>query len=185
MGYTISRDLVMDIVKLNWVRSKVVGSEDYLVGRWICKVAEENKYLVHYVGFTHRGWPVRNFRGNPFHDIGFNYGNLDNLFPDESILVHRIKSVNTFKIVEGAYFYNDGFPKVKVIRNSTTPGLIAKKEVFQGCWIMSEKKQTWNQALDWTQAQDIYKNWFYEAWGFKEGRWHGYYGPEDKINTHS
>ncbi|CAG8583822.1 17331_t:CDS:2 [Acaulospora morrowiae] len=184
MGYTISRDLVMDIVGSRWVRSHAKGNEDNMIGRWMCKVARENKYLIHYVGFTHRGWPndlFRNFRENPFHDVGIDSKNADPRFPDESIILHRMKSVKEFKAIEDVYFYNDGFPKIRVIRNSTTAGLITKKELFQGCWIMSKKNQTWKQALSWTQARDIYKNWFYEAWGFKEGRWYGHYGPKDKI----
>ncbi|CAG8474815.1 14066_t:CDS:2 [Acaulospora colombiana] len=138
MGYTISRDLVMDIVNSSWVRSNAVGNEDNM--------------------------------------------NADPRFPDESIIIHRLKSVEAFKNVENLYFYKDKFPKLWVIRNSTTAGLITKKELFQGCWVMQEKNQTWKQALSWTQAQDIYKNWFYEAWGFKEGRWYGHYGPVDKMS---
>ncbi|CAG8642654.1 18822_t:CDS:2, partial [Acaulospora morrowiae] len=182
MGYTISRDLVTDIARSDWARSHVTGSEDYWVGCWICKMAREHKYLVHYVGFLHVGWPVRNFHGNPIHDILFDANNIDDhRFPDESILIHRIKNVDDFKLIEKIFFYNDGSPKVRVIRNSTTPGLIAKKEIFQGCWVMDERNQTWEEVLDWTQAQDIYKNWFYEAWGFKEGEWQGRYVPKGII----
>ncbi|CAG8731059.1 11709_t:CDS:2, partial [Acaulospora colombiana] len=166
MGYTISRDLVMDVVKSGWVRSHTRGNEDNVVGRWICEVAKEIKYLVHYVGFTHRGWPknlFRNFRENPFHDVGIDAKNADPRFPDESIILHRLKSVEEFKVIEDVYFYKEDLSKLRVIRNSTTAGLITKKELFQGCWVMTEKNQTWAQALNWTQAQDIYKNWFYEA----------------------
>ncbi|CAG8507448.1 3546_t:CDS:2, partial [Racocetra fulgida] len=34
-GYTLSRDLVIDIVGTDWASSYVVGDEDWLVGEWI------------------------------------------------------------------------------------------------------------------------------------------------------
>ncbi|CAG8812903.1 8787_t:CDS:1, partial [Racocetra persica] len=69
--------------------------------------------------------------------------------------------------------YEEGLPMVKVIRNSTVHGLATKREIVPKCW---EKEEIWNQTL-----QSTYKNWFYEAWGFKEGKWYGNYGPVDNI----
>ncbi|CAG8631342.1 7025_t:CDS:2, partial [Acaulospora morrowiae] len=178
MGYTISRDLVEDIVKFDWVRSNVIGSEDYNVGRWMCKLSREKKYLLHYVGYPHSHGLVRNFPENPFHDLYFDRGINAHRFVDEAILIHRLEKLDDMKTIVDLYLYNDGFPKIKTIRNSTTPGLLTKKEIFQGCWVMDQKKQTWDQARHWTSSLDIYKNWFYEAWGFKEGQWYGYFGPK-------
>ncbi|CAG8505557.1 12826_t:CDS:2, partial [Dentiscutata erythropus] len=123
-GYTLSRDLVIDIVGSDWASSNTKGYEDWLVSEWICHVAKEMKYFVHYVGYSN--WvPLRQ---NPFHDF---YENLD---------LHSAR-----------------IAMVRVIWNSTTEGLITKSEIVQRCW---EKEQIWNNT---------YKNWFYEAWNFKDG----------------
>ncbi|CAG8666248.1 6199_t:CDS:1 [Dentiscutata heterogama] len=71
--------------------------------------------------------------------------------------------------------YEKGFPMLSIIRNSTANGLVTKREIIPKCW---EKEQIWNQTLQCT-----YKNWFYEAWGFKEGKWHEYYGPVDNTEN--
>ncbi|CAG8513389.1 5292_t:CDS:1, partial [Dentiscutata heterogama] len=70
--------------------------------------------------------------------------------------------------------YEDGLPMLSVIRNSTAKALVTKREIIPKCW---EKEQILNKTL-----KNTYKNWFYEAWGFKEGKWYGYYGPVD-TNT--
>ncbi|CAG8682724.1 5754_t:CDS:2, partial [Cetraspora pellucida] len=166
-GYTLSRDLIMDIVGSNWVSSNVEGYEDWLVGEWICHVAREKKYFVHYVGFT--SWePIRQA---PFHDFN---KDLDTYFLKEIILIHQIKGIEKWNAIKNAYTeYEEGLPMIRVIRNSTARGLATKREIVPKCW---EKEQIWNQTL-----HNTYKNWFYEAWGFKEGKWYGPYGPIDDI----
>ncbi|CAG8830091.1 36195_t:CDS:1, partial [Racocetra persica] len=41
------------------------------------------------------------------------------------------------------------------------------------CWTVLEKEQMLNETKEqmWNQTlENTYKNWFYEAWGFKEGK---------------
>ncbi|KAF0404138.1 glycosyltransferase family 31 protein [Gigaspora margarita] len=162
-GYTLSRDLIMDITGSDWVSSNAVGTEDWLVGKWVCHVAREMKYFVHYVGFT--SWV--SIRQNPIHDFD---ENLDLHFLSETIMIHRIKEIEKLNAIKDMYSeYEEGLPIVRVIRNSTAKGLVTKREIVSACW---EKEEIWNQTL-----QNTYKNWFYEAWGFNEGKWYGYYGP--------
>ncbi|CAG8675479.1 2799_t:CDS:2, partial [Acaulospora morrowiae] len=164
-GYTLSSDLVIDIVGSNWVSSNIKGYEDRLVGDWICHVAKEKKYFVHYVGFT-TTWKA--MRQSPFHDFD---KDLD-LDPSETILIHQLKGLEKCNAMKYTYVeYEGGLPMLRVIRNSTAKGLVTKKDIIPDCW---KKEQIWNQTL-----QNTYKNWFYEAWGFKEGKC--YYGPVDDI----
>ncbi|CAG8739818.1 30310_t:CDS:2 [Gigaspora margarita] len=119
-GYTLSRDLVIDIVESDWVSSNVKGNEDRVVGDW---------------------------------------------------------DIKKWNAIKDMYFeYEKGLPKIRVIRNSTATDLVTKREIATRCWSTREKKQFWYQAL-----QNTYKNWFYEAWGFKEGKWYGYYGSMNNI----
>ncbi|CAG8545486.1 15602_t:CDS:2 [Dentiscutata heterogama] len=168
-GYTLSRDLVIDIAGSDWAGSHVVGNEDWLVGEWVCHVAREKKYFVHYVGFT--SWvPIRQ---NPIHDFD---ENLDLHFFGETIMIHKIKGIDKLNAIKDVYSkYEEGLPMVKVIWNSTATGLATKREIVPGCWTVLEKEQIWDQL------QSTYKNWFYEAWGFKEGMWYEYYGTVDNI----
>ncbi|CAG8684664.1 28145_t:CDS:2 [Dentiscutata erythropus] len=157
-GYTLSRDLVIDIVRSNWVSSNVEGNEDWLVGEWVCHVAREMKYFVHYIGFT--SWVPS--RQNPIHDFD---ENLDLHFLSETIMIHRIKDIGNLNAIKNVYSeYEEGLPIVRVIRNSTAEGLATKREVVARCWTALEKEQLWDQL------QSTYKNWFYETWGFKEGK---------------
>ncbi|CAG8825707.1 5576_t:CDS:2, partial [Gigaspora margarita] len=158
-----------DIVGSNWVNSNVKGYEDKLVGKWICHVAKKKKYFVHYVGYS-KWIPTRQ---NPIHDFN---ENLDLNFLSEIIMIHQVKGIKKCNAIKDTYSkYKEGLPMVKVIRNSTEKNLVTKREVIPKCW---KKKQIWNQTL-----QNTYKNWFYEAWGFKEGKWYGYYGPVDNIGS--
>ncbi|CAG8798415.1 31656_t:CDS:2, partial [Gigaspora margarita] len=163
-GYTLSHDLVIDIVGSNWVNSNVIGTEDMQVGKWICHVAKKKKYFVHYVGYS-KWIPIRQ---NPIQDFD------ENLDLNEIILIHQLKGIEKCNAIKNAYTkYEEGLPMMKVIRNSTAKSLVTKREIIPKCW---KKKQIWNQTL-----QNTYKNWFYEAWGFKEGKWYEYYGPVDDI----
>ncbi|CAG8834230.1 42414_t:CDS:1, partial [Gigaspora margarita] len=166
-GYTLSRDLIIDIAASDWVSSNFEDNEDWLVGEWVCHVAREKKYFVHYVGFT--SWlPIRQ---NPIHDFD---ENLDLHFLSEAIMIHQIKEIKKLNAIKDMYSeYEDGLPIVRVIQNSTAEGLVTKKEIVPRCW---RKKEIWNQTL-----QNTYKNWFYEAWGFKEGKWRGYYVSVDNL----
>ncbi|CAG8659509.1 6645_t:CDS:2, partial [Cetraspora pellucida] len=122
-GYTLSRDLVIDIVGSNWVNLYSKGYEDWLVGEW-------------------------------------------------TIMIHQIKAIEMLNAIKNWYSeYEEGLPMVRVIRNSTAEGLATKKEIVPECWTALEREQLWNQSVS-------YKNWFYEAWGFKEG---GRYGSMDNI----
>ncbi|CAG8636284.1 21794_t:CDS:2 [Dentiscutata erythropus] len=166
-GYTLSRDLIIDIVGSHWVGSNVKGPEDWLVGEWVCHVAKENKYFVHYVGYT--GWS--SIRQNPIRDFDTD---LDLHLFVETIMIHMLKDIEKLNAIKDVYSkYEEGLPIVKVIRNSTAKGLHTKREFAPQCW---EKDQILNQTL-----QSTYKNWFYEAWGFKEGKWYKYYGPVNNI----
>ncbi|CAG8768965.1 28874_t:CDS:2, partial [Dentiscutata erythropus] len=168
-GYTLSRDLVIDIAESDWVSSFIEGAEDQLVGEWICHVAREKKYFVHYVGFT--DW--KPLRQNPYHDFD---KKLDFNSLVETIMIHRIKNIEDLNAIKDVYTeYEEGLPIVRVIRNSTTENLVTKREIIPTCWTALER-ENWNQSL-----QNTYKNWFYEAWGFKEGMWYGYYGPVEDI----
>ncbi|CAG8450267.1 5785_t:CDS:2 [Acaulospora morrowiae] len=161
-GYTLSRDLIIDIVGSDWVISNVNGYEDRLVGDWICYVAREKNYFVHYVGFTTTWKPMRQI---PFHDFD---NDLDLDSSVEIILIHQLKGIEKWNSMKNTYLeYEDGAPILRVIRNSTTKGLVTKKDIVPECW---KSEQIWNQTL-----QNTYKNWFYEAWGFKEGKYS--YGP--------
>ncbi|CAG8712768.1 676_t:CDS:2, partial [Dentiscutata heterogama] len=168
-GYTLSRDLVIDIAESDWAVSNVVGNEDWLVGEWACHVAREKKYFVHYVGFT--SWvPIRQ---NPIHDFD---ENLDLHIFGETIMIHQVKGIEKLNAIKNVYSeYEEGFPVVRVIRNSTATGLATKREIIPKCWTTHEKEQFWDQL------QSTYKNWFYEAWDFKEGKWYEYYGTVDNI----
>ncbi|CAG8831668.1 23414_t:CDS:1, partial [Racocetra persica] len=148
----------MDIVGSDWASSYVVGNEDWLVGEWVCYVAREKMYFVHYVGFS--SWV--SIRQNPIHDFD---ENLDLHFA-ETIMIHHIKDINKLNAIKNVYSeYEEGLPMVRVIRNSTAEGLATKRELASKCWTALEIKQLFNQS-----TQSSYKNWFYEAWGFKEGR---------------
>ncbi|CAG8443852.1 3707_t:CDS:2 [Dentiscutata heterogama] len=145
-GYTLSRDLVIDIVRSNWVNSNVEGNEDWLVGEWVCHVAREMKYFVHYVGFT--SWVPS--RQNPIHDFD---ENLDLHFLSETIMIHQVKNIEKLKAIKDVYSeYEEGFPIVRVIRNSTVEGLATKREVIPRCWTALEIEQIWDQL------QSTYKN---------------------------
>ncbi|CAG8465127.1 23247_t:CDS:2 [Cetraspora pellucida] len=154
-GYTLSRDLVVDIVGSQWVNLYSKGYEDWLVGEWVCHVAKEKNYFVHYVGFT--SWvPIRQ---NPIHDFD---EKLDLHYFVETIMIHQIKDIEMLNAIKNWYSeYEEGLPMVRVIRNSTAEGLATKKEIVPECWTTLEREQLWNQSVS-------YKNWFYEAWGFKE-----------------
>ncbi|CAG8590468.1 5651_t:CDS:2 [Dentiscutata erythropus] len=158
-GYTLSHDLVIDIVGSDWASSNVIGHEDWLVGEWICHVAKEMKYFVHYVGYSN--WvPLRQ---NPFHDFD---ENLDLRSVGEIILIHHVKDIEKMKVMKDMYSeYEEGLPMVRVIWNSTTEDLTTKREIVPRCW---DKEPIWNNT---------YKNWFYEAWNFKKGKC--VYGPVD------
>ncbi|CAG8513857.1 25475_t:CDS:2 [Dentiscutata erythropus] len=164
-GYTLSRDLVVDIVGSNWANSNFKGHEDWLVGEWVCHAAKEMKYFVHYVGYSN--WePLRQY---PFHDFD-EYLDLRSI--SEIILIHQIKNIEKIKVIKDMYSeYEDGVPMVRVIWNSTTKDLVTKKELVPRCW---EKEQIWDQTL-----KNTYKNWFYEAWNFREGKWE--YTPVDNT----
>ncbi|RHZ67823.1 hypothetical protein Glove_299g7 [Diversispora epigaea] len=155
-GYTISRDLVIDIAGFPWVRSRIVGYEDQIAALWICDIAKEKKYLVHYVGYS----SFVPSRQNPIHNFD---ENVDLHFHGETILIHQLKDIERVKAIKEMYSeYEEGSPWVRVIRNSTAAGVNTKREISQGCWIY-EKNQTLDQA-----SLITYKNWFYEARGFKE-----------------
>ncbi|CAG8513368.1 5291_t:CDS:2 [Dentiscutata heterogama] len=159
-GYTLSRDLVIDIVGSKWVSLNVKGYEDMLVGDWICHVAREKKYFVHYVGFS--SWT--SIRQYPFHDFN---EKLDLHSLRETILIHNINGIGEWNAIKDVYTkYEDGLPMLSVIRNSTAKRLVTKREIIPKCW---EKEQILNKTL-----KNTYKNWFYEEWGFKEGRCYGY-----------
>ncbi|CAG8636735.1 23104_t:CDS:2 [Cetraspora pellucida] len=144
-GYTLSRDLVRNIVGSQWVRSNVEGNEDWLVTQW-------------------------SIRQNPIHDFD---EDLDLHFFIETILIHQIKDVKKLNAIKDGYSeYRDGLPIVRVIRNSTAIGLITKRDMVPNCWTDLEKEHMWNQTL-----QNTYKNWFYEAWGFKERKQNEHYEP--------
>ncbi|CAG8550501.1 7023_t:CDS:2 [Cetraspora pellucida] len=179
-GYTLSRDLVVDIAGSHWASSNVKGDEDWRVGEWVCHLSREKKYFVHYVGFTE--WVSS--RQNPIHDFN---EKLDLHFFVETILVHHIKDIKKLNVIKDLYSeYEKGLPMIRVIRNSTTEGLVTKMELPTRCWSTLEKEQMLNQTKDqiWNQTSQIaYKNWFYEAWGFKEGKWYGHYGPVDNITN--
>ncbi|CAG8743922.1 16464_t:CDS:2, partial [Dentiscutata heterogama] len=103
-------------------------------------------------------------------------GQEDWLVGEWIIISHRIKDFESLKVIKDMYTeYEEGLPILRVIRNSTTEGLAAKTEIAPRCWTELER-ELWNQSL-----QNTYKNWFYEAWGFKEGMWYGHYGPADDI----
>ncbi|RIB17621.1 Glycosyltransferase Family 31 protein [Gigaspora rosea] len=120
-GYTLTRDLIMDITGSDWVSSDTVGTEDWLVGNWVCHVAREMKYFVHYVGFT--SWV--SIRQNPIHDFD---ENLDLHFLSETIMIHRIKEIEKLNAIMDMYSeYEEGLPIVRVIRNSTAKGLVTKR----------------------------------------------------------
>ncbi|CAG8680878.1 5713_t:CDS:2, partial [Racocetra fulgida] len=159
-GYTLSRDLVIDIAGSQWASSHVYDDEDWRVGEWVCHVAREKKYFVKYIGFTK--WVSS--RQNPFHDF------------DEDL--DDVKMLNA--MIDMHSEYEKGLPMVRVIRNSTAEGLITKKELPTRCWTALEKEQMLNKTKEqmWNQTlENTYKNWFYEAWDFKEGIWYGHYGP--------
>ncbi|CAG8626795.1 7184_t:CDS:2, partial [Diversispora eburnea] len=153
-----------DIVGSHWNRSEIEGGEDRQVAYWICEVAKKKKYIVHYVGFGDF-YPIRE---NPIHNFD---ENLDLHSPAETIIIHRLKKIEKLKAIKDLYSeydeYEEGLPRVRVIRNSMAAGLRTKEEKFQGCWTQLEQNKTLSQMLS-QNLHITYKNWFYEAWGFKE-----------------
>ncbi|KAF0462063.1 galactosylxylosylprotein 3-beta-galactosyltransferase pvg1 [Gigaspora margarita] len=146
-GYTPSHDLIIDIVEFDWVSSNVKGNENRVVGDWVCYIAGEKKYFMHYIGFS--SWaPIRQ---NPIHDFD---ENLDLHLPGETIMIHKIKDIKKWNAIKDMYFeYEKGLPKIRIIRNSTTTDLVTKRKIAIRCWSTHEKKQFWYQAL-----QNTYKN---------------------------
>ncbi|CAG8687052.1 326_t:CDS:1, partial [Dentiscutata heterogama] len=140
------------IVGSDWVSLNVKGTEDMVLGDWICHVAEEKKYFVHYVGYSI--W--RPIRQNPFHDFYVD--------PDlgETILVHQMKGIERCNAMKDVYTKYEKVSNAQYHSEFNSQWSGHKREIVPKCW---EKEQIWNQTLQCT-----YKNWFYEAWGFKEGK---------------